>query len=100
MATMLQKLELTDPELKNQIKLKLAESVIDKSKPTYDELFTAIKKAYTIFTIMHGDRCVETSPNLYMEKDTKMAKGQSRQQSVSFFGGVLLTYDYIMRNGY
>ena len=59
MATMLQKLELTDNELKTQIKLKLSESAIDKSKPTYDELFTAIKKGYTIFIIMHGDKCIE-----------------------------------------
>ena len=59
MATMLQKLELTDSELKTQIKLKLSESAIDKSKPTYDELFTAIKKGYTIFIIMHGDKCIE-----------------------------------------
>ena len=61
MATMLQKLELTDTELRNHIKLKLSELAIDKSKPTYDELFTAIKKGYTIFTIMHGDRCVDTT---------------------------------------
>ena len=77
---MLQKLELTDAELKNQIKLKLAESAIDKSKPTYDELFTAIKKGYTIFTIMHGDRCVETTA-VANKVDVNRKDDQRRKES-------------------
>ena len=80
MATMLQKLELTDMELRTQIKLKLSESAIDKSKPTYDELYTAIKKGYTIFTIMHGDRCVE--PTAVANKvDINRKDDQRRKES-------------------
>ena len=59
MATMLQKLELTDHELRKHIKLKLSESAVDRAKPTYDELFVAIKKSYSIFTIMHAEKCIE-----------------------------------------
>ena len=59
MATMLQKLELTDAELKKQLKLKLSESAINKSKPTFDELFTAFKKGYSIYTIMHAEKSID-----------------------------------------
>ena len=61
MATMLQKLELTDAELKKHIKLKLSESAVDKAKPTFDELFVAMKKGYSIYTIMHSGKCVEST---------------------------------------
>ena len=59
MATMLQKLELTDAELKKHIKLKLSESAVDRAKPTFDDLFVAIKKGYSIYTIMHSEKCIE-----------------------------------------